>query len=123
MAEDCTHDQARPGPRVALLWKTPVGKHNGHDNDSLLTLSHQLKLKLPYTVAPGSLGGVLSNMAVADGSVYVATFRRGRQPAAGRLHGSVTITEGPRWPSFAEYAWGLGLSQKLQGNAHAVLRR
>jgi alcohol dehydrogenase (cytochrome c) len=58
----------------ALLWKTPVGEHNGHDNDSLLALSHQLKLKLPYTVAPGSLGGILSNMAVADGSVYVATI-------------------------------------------------
>jgi alcohol dehydrogenase (cytochrome c) len=58
----------------ALLWKTPVGEHNGHDDDSLLALSHQLKLKLPYTVAPGSLGGILSNMAVADGSVYVATI-------------------------------------------------
>jgi outer membrane protein assembly factor BamB len=58
----------------ALLWKTPVGEHNGHDDDSLLALSHQFKLKLPYTIAPGSLGGILSNMAVADGSVYVATI-------------------------------------------------
>ena len=58
----------------ALLWKTPVGEHNGHDDDSVLALSHQLTLKLPYTVEPGSLGGVLSNMAVADGSVYVATI-------------------------------------------------
>jgi alcohol dehydrogenase (cytochrome c) len=58
----------------ALLWKTPVGEHNGHDNDSLLALSHQLTITYPYTVAPGSLGGILSNMAVADGSVYVATI-------------------------------------------------
>ena len=58
----------------ALLWKTPVGEHNGHDNDSLLALSHQLTIRYPYTVAPGSLGGILSNMAVADGSVYVATI-------------------------------------------------
>ena len=58
----------------ALLWKTPVGEHNGHDNDSLLALSHQLTVKYPYTVEPGSLGGILSNMAVADGSVYVATI-------------------------------------------------
>jgi alcohol dehydrogenase (cytochrome c) len=58
----------------ALLWKTPVGEHNGHDDDSLLALSHQLTIKLPYTVLPGSLGGVLSNMAVAGGSVYVATI-------------------------------------------------
>jgi alcohol dehydrogenase (cytochrome c) len=57
----------------ALLWKTPVGEHNGHDNDSLLALSHQITLKFPYTVAPGSLGGILSDMAVAGGSVYAAT--------------------------------------------------
>jgi outer membrane protein assembly factor BamB len=56
----------------ALLWRTPVGEHNGHDDDSLLALSHQLRIKFPYTVLPGSLGGVLSNMAVAGGSVYVA---------------------------------------------------
>jgi outer membrane protein assembly factor BamB len=58
----------------ALLWKTPVGEHNGHDNDSLLALSHHLTITYPYTIAPGSLGGILSNMAVADGSVYVATI-------------------------------------------------
>jgi outer membrane protein assembly factor BamB len=57
----------------ALLWKTPVGEHNGHDNDSLLALSHQLTITYPYTLTPGPLGGILSNMAVADGSVYVAT--------------------------------------------------
>jgi outer membrane protein assembly factor BamB len=58
----------------ALLWKTPVGTHNGHDDDSVLALSHQLRVKLPYTVEPGSLGGILSNLAVADGNVYVATI-------------------------------------------------
>ncbi len=58
----------------ALLWKTPVGEHNGHDNDSLLALSHQITIKFPYTILPGSLGGILSSMAVAGGSVYVATI-------------------------------------------------
>ena len=58
----------------ALLWKTPVGEHNGHDDDSRLLLSHQVTIKLPYTILPGSLGGVLSNMAVAGDSVYVATL-------------------------------------------------
>jgi len=57
----------------ALLWKTPVGAHNGHDNDSALLLSHQLTIKLPYTFEPGPLGGVLTDMAMADGSVYLAT--------------------------------------------------
>jgi outer membrane protein assembly factor BamB len=58
----------------ALLWKTPVGVHNGHDDDSLLLLEHKLTVKFPYTFEPGPLGGVLTNMSVADGSVYVATI-------------------------------------------------
>ncbi len=61
----------RPG---ALLWKTPVGEHNGHDDDSILALSHKLKINFPYTFEPGRAGGVLSNLAVAGGSVYVATI-------------------------------------------------
>ena len=57
-----------------LLWKTPVGEHNGHDNDSLDALKHSITLKVPYTILPGSLGGVLTNMALAGTSVYVATI-------------------------------------------------
>ncbi len=56
-----------------LRWKTPVGVHNGHDNDSTLALHHELTLSAPYTILPGSLGGILTNMAVADNSIYVAT--------------------------------------------------
>ena len=57
----------------ALLWKTPVGRHNGHDNDSVLALEHELHLAVPFTIEPGVLGGVLSNPAVADDTVYVST--------------------------------------------------
>ena len=57
----------------ALLWRTPVGVHDGTGNDSLLLLEHKLTIKLPYTYEPGPLGGVLTDMASADGSVYVAT--------------------------------------------------
>ncbi|HTU87304.1 MAG TPA: PQQ-binding-like beta-propeller repeat protein [Solirubrobacteraceae bacterium] len=57
-----------------LIWKTPVGAHNGHDNDSLLALEHKLKLKAPFTLDPGPLGGVLTDVAVASDSVYVATL-------------------------------------------------
>jgi glucose dehydrogenase len=56
-----------------LIWKTPVGEHNGHDDDSLKALEHRSTLKAPYTILPGSLGGVLFNPAVAGHSVYVAT--------------------------------------------------
>jgi outer membrane protein assembly factor BamB len=58
----------------ALLWKTPVGIHNGTDDAGLLLLEHKLTIKLPYTWEPGSVGGVLTNMAVANGSVYAATI-------------------------------------------------
>ena len=56
-----------------LIWKTPVGAHNGHDNDSLLALEHQITLKAPYTILPGTVGGVLTNLAEDDGTVYVVT--------------------------------------------------
>jgi len=58
----------------ALLWKTPVGEHNGHDDVPRLLLEHKTTLTVPFTMAPGPLGGVLTDMAVADGSVYVATI-------------------------------------------------
>ena len=57
----------------ALVWKTPVGEHNGHDNDGLLAMEHKLHLKAPFTIEPGELGGVLSNPAVAGDTVYVST--------------------------------------------------
>jgi alcohol dehydrogenase (cytochrome c) len=57
-----------------LIWKTPVGEHNGHDNDSLETLDHTSTLKAPFTISPGSLGGVLTNMALAGNNVYLVTL-------------------------------------------------
>ncbi len=57
-----------------LIWKTPVGAHNGHDDDSLLAFEHRTTLKAPLTILPGSFGGVLTDLAVAGGSVYVATL-------------------------------------------------
>jgi outer membrane protein assembly factor BamB len=62
-AFDATSDQ--------LLWKTAVGIHNGHDNDDQLALNGKLHLQAPYTSEPGEVGGVETNMAVADGVVYV----------------------------------------------------
>ena len=57
-----------------LIWKTPVGAHNGHDDDSLQALEHRSTLKAPITILPGSLGGVLADLAVASNRVYVATL-------------------------------------------------
>jgi outer membrane protein assembly factor BamB len=54
-----------------LLWKTAVGVHNGHDDDDQLALDGKLQLDAPYTLEPGEIGGVETNMAAADGVAYV----------------------------------------------------
>ena len=54
-----------------LLWKTSVGIHNGHDDDDQLALDGTLHQQTPYTLSPGEAGGVETNMAAADGVVYV----------------------------------------------------
>jgi alcohol dehydrogenase (cytochrome c) len=60
----------------ALLWKTPVGIHNGHDNQSLdaLKAKGKLQLKLPFTFLPGAFGGIVTNMAYADNTIYAAVL-------------------------------------------------
>jgi alcohol dehydrogenase (cytochrome c) len=56
-----------------LIWQTPVGAHSKSDDYPLEAVQHKLRLTAPYTILPGSLGGVLSNLAMADHTVYVAT--------------------------------------------------
>ena len=56
-----------------LIWKTPVGEHSKSDNYPFEAMEHTLTLTAPYTILPGSLGGVLSNLALAGDTVYVAT--------------------------------------------------
>ncbi len=57
-----------------LIWKAPVGGHNGHDNDSLQALEHRSTLKAPFRILPGPIGGVLADLAVAGNTVYVETL-------------------------------------------------
>jgi outer membrane protein assembly factor BamB len=55
-----------------LLWKRPVGIHNGHDNDNLYALHGEYaKLSLPETVYPGQLGGVIAPMSSNGSMVFV----------------------------------------------------
>jgi alcohol dehydrogenase (cytochrome c) len=56
-----------------LIWKTPVGEHSRSDDYPLQALARTLTLKAPYTILPGSLGGALTNLALAGDTVYVAT--------------------------------------------------
>jgi outer membrane protein assembly factor BamB len=55
-----------------LLWKRSVGIHNGHDLDSVYALKGEYsKLKLPETVYPGLLGGVIAPMSTNGSTVFV----------------------------------------------------
>lgn len=54
------------------VWKKAVGKHNGHDDDGLLAMRGETsKLKPPYLVYPGSLGGVIAPMSTDGKSLFV----------------------------------------------------
>ena len=53
-----------------LLWKRAVGKHNGHDADNELAIKGDFQVKMPVTVLPGVLGGVETQMAVDDTTVF-----------------------------------------------------
>jgi glucose dehydrogenase/mono/diheme cytochrome c family protein len=57
-----------------VIWKQPVGVHNGHDHDNELALEGDLTSlpKLPVTVLPGILGGVETQLAADDRTVYAA---------------------------------------------------
>jgi alcohol dehydrogenase (cytochrome c) len=79
-----------------LLWKRPVGVHNGHDQDGLLTehappTSH-LALPRQVDVEPGAFGGIESQLA-SNGSVTFA--------AVNNLPVVFKSESGPYFPSLA----------------------
>jgi len=54
-----------------LVWKRSVGKHNGHDEDGGLAMNGETsKLKPPYEVIPGTLGGVIAPLSTDGKNVY-----------------------------------------------------
>ncbi|HKB49801.1 MAG TPA: PQQ-binding-like beta-propeller repeat protein [Solirubrobacterales bacterium] len=56
-----------------LVWKRAVGKHNGHDNDGLLAMRGETsKLKTPFEIYPGNLGGVIAPMSTDGTHVFAA---------------------------------------------------
>jgi outer membrane protein assembly factor BamB len=92
-----------------LLWERPVGIHNGHDNDGTDALKGEFsKLKMPETVYPGLLGGVIAPMATNGSTVFVpvvndpvtiATQTENSEPgpATGELVALDTGTGAIRW--------------------------
>jgi outer membrane protein assembly factor BamB len=55
-----------------LVWKRPVGIHNGHDDDGLHAMrGNYANLRLPMKVFPGSQGGVVAPMSTDGSSIFV----------------------------------------------------
>jgi glucose dehydrogenase len=61
---------ALEGGSGKLLWKRPVGIHNGHDDIGKEAMEGKTP-KLPVTILPGSLGGVIAPMATDGETLFV----------------------------------------------------
>jgi glucose dehydrogenase/mono/diheme cytochrome c family protein len=71
-----------------LLWKTPVGKHNGYDNVGKEELEHKFKPPTgAFYTLPGSLGGIETNMAYSENVVYTAGVNMGTADEFGTTFG------------------------------------
>jgi outer membrane protein assembly factor BamB len=92
-----------------LLWKRSVGTHNGHDHDGLYAINGEYaKLKLPETVYPGLLGGVIAPMATNGTTVFVPVVNHSvtitsqgstdeRSPVAGEVVALEVASGAVRW--------------------------
>jgi alcohol dehydrogenase (cytochrome c) len=80
-----------------LLWKLPVGAHNGHDDDGLLTenatpTSH-VPLPADFTIEPGAFGGIETPLASNGSNVFAAINNFGFPLSANGLAGSHAVEE------------------------------
>ncbi|HEU4739758.1 MAG TPA: PQQ-binding-like beta-propeller repeat protein [Solirubrobacterales bacterium] len=56
-----------------LLWRHPLGIHNGHDHDGLLAMRGEAeRLKLPLVSYPGIYGGVFGPISLRGSTAYIA---------------------------------------------------
>ncbi|HEX7289568.1 MAG TPA: PQQ-binding-like beta-propeller repeat protein, partial [Conexibacter sp.] len=92
----------------ALVWKRPVGRHNGHDDDNLRAMRGERMPARIRHLLPGQLGGVITPMAADARTVYVPVnelaARIDRQlmlpeegPARGRMVALDLATGRVRW--------------------------
>jgi alcohol dehydrogenase (cytochrome c) len=66
------------------VWRTPVGRHNGHDKDSLYAMRGEYsKIQVPAEVFPGELGGVLAPMAASKSMLYAPVVNHSMEVVSG----------------------------------------
>lgn len=59
------------------VWSTPVGKHNGHDQDGEYAMRGQISKIKKGEVLPGNLGGVIAPPAANSSTVFVPIVNGG----------------------------------------------
>jgi len=53
------------------VWRTSVGRHNGHDEDNIYAMKGEYDKIKPGEVFPGAIGGVVALAAADDERIYV----------------------------------------------------
>jgi outer membrane protein assembly factor BamB len=84
-----------------LLWKRPVGTHNGHDEDPKYAAKGQYsKLQLGEEIYPGLLGGVIAPMSTDGRAVYVPVVNnsvtyssQGQQQSGQTMDGEIVAVD------------------------------
>lgn len=104
------------------IWERAVGIHNGHDKDNLYAMRGEYsKLKLPTTVYPGSLGGVIAPMSTDGTTLFVPvcnapmeittqTERQEPGPISGELVALDVATGAVKWKYKFPTAFAFGFT-------------
>jgi alcohol dehydrogenase (cytochrome c) len=87
------------------VWSTPVGKHNGHDDDGLLAMKGQSSKIKGGEVLPGNLGGAITPPAADKTMVYVPF-----------VNGGVVVTPSQTLQNTSELAGGIAALDLKTGN-------
>jgi outer membrane protein assembly factor BamB len=66
-----------------LVWKKPIGIHNGHDDDGLLAMRGEASKILAGTVYPGVLGGVIAPPSTDGSTVFFPVVNQSQQVVSG----------------------------------------
>ena len=66
------------------VWSTPVGEHNGHDDDGLLAMRGETSKIKKGEVLPGNLGGVIAPPAASKTTVFVPVVNGGIEVTPGQ---------------------------------------
>jgi outer membrane protein assembly factor BamB len=111
-----------------LVWKKPVGVHNGEDNVGVEVEKNPSRLKVPWVDEPGDLGGVESQLATNGKTVFLAINNlavkyKGPEDADGEFVGGIGAGKGELVAlntATGEIEWKKELPTSAYGSATVV---